>query len=96
MFPNTVADLLFGWFNCFGRRNSSVWNLVPLCLMWTVWRERNSRIFEEIEHSPTKLGELFFGLLFDWARVWGFTSAVSLADFVVSLNFSKSTVITLM
>jgi hypothetical protein len=45
VFPNTVADLLFGWFNCFGRRNSSVWNLVPLCLMWTVWRERNSRIF---------------------------------------------------
>ena len=64
--------------------------------MWTVWHECNSHIFEEIEHSPTKLGELFFGLLFYWAPVWGFTSAVSLADFVVSLNFSKSTVITLM
>jgi hypothetical protein len=32
VFPNNIADLLFGWFNCFGKPNSSVWNLVPLCL----------------------------------------------------------------
>jgi hypothetical protein len=56
--------------------------------MWTVWRERNSCIFEDKDHSKTKLTELFFGTLFDWARVWGFTSELSLADFVVSLNFS--------
>ncbi len=53
--------------------------------MWTVWRERNSRAFEDTDHSLTKLGELFFGLLFDWAQVWRFTSEVSLADFVVSI-----------
>ena len=45
VFPNTIADLLFGWFNCFGKHSSSIWNLVPPCLMWTIWRERNSRIF---------------------------------------------------
>ena len=45
-FPNNIADLLFGWFNCFGKHNCSVGNLVPLCLMWTVWHERNSRIFD--------------------------------------------------
>ena len=58
---------------------------MPLCLTWTVWCERNSCAFEDTDHSLTKLGELFFGLLFDWARVWGFTSEVSLADFVVSI-----------
>ena len=46
VFPNNIADLLFGWFNCFGKHNCSVGNLVPLCLMWTVWHERNSRIFD--------------------------------------------------
>ena len=56
--------------------------------MWTIWRERNSRIFEDEEHSKTKLAKLFFGLLFDWARVWRLTSEVSLASFVVSLNFT--------
>jgi hypothetical protein len=64
--------------------------LVPHCIMWTVWCERNSCIFEDEDHSLDKLGELFFGHLFDWARVWGFTSEVSLTDFVVSLSFSKS------
>jgi hypothetical protein len=88
VFPNNIGDLLFGWFNYFGKHKSSIWNLVPHCLMWTVWRERNSRIFEDEDHSKTKLSELFFGLLFDWARVWGFTPEVSLANFVVSLDFS--------
>ena len=96
VFPNNIVDLLFGWYNCFGKHNSSVWNLVPPCLMWIVWRERNSRIFEDEEHPKTKHGELFFGLLFDWARVWGFTSERSLTDFVVPLNFSKIPNITLM
>jgi hypothetical protein len=64
--------------------------------MWIVWRERNSRIFEDEEHSKTKLSELFFGLLFDWARTWRLTSEVSLASFVVSLNFTIDSTINLL
>jgi hypothetical protein len=78
VFSDNVANLLYGWYNYFGKHNFSVWNLVPLCLMWTIWRERNSRIFEDKDHSKTKLTELFFGTLFDWARVWGFTLELSL------------------
>jgi hypothetical protein len=88
VFPDNIINLLYGWYNCFGKHNSSVWNLVPLCLMWIIWRERNSRVFEDKDQSQSKLIELFFGTLFDWARVGGFTSALSLADFVVSLSFS--------
>ena len=40
------------------------------------------------ELSLPNLLELFYGLLFDWARVWGFTSEKSLAAFVVSLRVS--------
>jgi hypothetical protein len=46
VFPNRVVDLLYGWHNWFGKHDTVVWNLVPLCLMWTIWRERNRRIFE--------------------------------------------------
>lgn len=31
-----VIDLLFGWRNWVGKRSSDIWNLVPLCLMWTL------------------------------------------------------------
>jgi hypothetical protein len=88
VFPNRILDLLSGWYNSFGKHDSEVWNLVLLCLMWTVWRERNQRTFEDEEHSNTKHIELFFGLLFDLARVWGLTPMHSLADFVASLCFS--------
>jgi hypothetical protein len=84
--PEKVVDLLFGWFNWFRKHNSEVWNLVPLCLMWTVWQERNRRTFEDAEQSGSKLIELFYGLLFDWSRVWGHTTTSSLADFVISLG----------
>ena len=91
-----ASDLWHLVLRTFGKHKSLVWNLVPLCLMWTVWRKRNSRIFEDAKHLRTTLSELFFGLLFDWAQVWGFTSAVSLADFVVSLNFSTDPTIALL
>ncbi len=46
--------------------------------MWVVWRERNRRTSEDTEHSRTELIELFYGLLFEWSRVWGYTTTSSL------------------
>jgi hypothetical protein len=84
--PTKVLDLLFGWYNWFGRHSSDIWNLVPLYLMWSLWQERNHRIFEDLEKSLNYLQEQFSGLLYDCSRSWGFTEASSLSDFVVSLN----------
>jgi hypothetical protein len=86
VFPAKVIELLFGWFNGFGKHSSDIWNLVPLCLMWSLWQERNSRIFEDKEKSLLHLQESFVGLLYDCSRSWGFTTASSLPEFAVSLN----------
>uniref|UniRef100_A0A2N9HQT2 Reverse transcriptase domain-containing protein n=1 Tax=Fagus sylvatica TaxID=28930 RepID=A0A2N9HQT2_FAGSY len=83
--PAKVLDLLFGWHNWFGRRSSAIWNLAPLCVMWSLWQERNRRIFEDLEKPFSHIQEQFSGLLFDCSRSWGFTEASSLPDFVVSL-----------
>uniref|UniRef100_A0A2N9GDU1 Reverse transcriptase zinc-binding domain-containing protein n=1 Tax=Fagus sylvatica TaxID=28930 RepID=A0A2N9GDU1_FAGSY len=34
--PAKVLDMLSGWHNWFGRRSSAVWNLAPLCVMWSL------------------------------------------------------------
>ena len=47
----SVADTLFGWWNWPEKHVSSIWNLVPLCLMWCLWRERNRWTFEDMESS---------------------------------------------
>jgi hypothetical protein len=54
--------------------------------MWCLWKERNRRIFEDLEKPFSHLQEQFSGLLFDCSRSWGFTEASSLPDFVVSLT----------
>ena len=84
MIPASVVDLLVGWYNWFGKHSSEIWNLVPLCLMWSLWQEQNRRIFEDMEWPSNQLLELFSGFLFDWSRSWGFTAATSLPELMSS------------
>ena len=88
--PFRVSDLLFSWWNWFGKRSSGVWNLIPSCLMWTIWRERNNRIFKDKETSLARITEFFYGSLFDWSRAWGLSCSPSVGDFLASLAFDSS------
>uniref|UniRef100_A0A2N9I6Z1 Reverse transcriptase zinc-binding domain-containing protein n=1 Tax=Fagus sylvatica TaxID=28930 RepID=A0A2N9I6Z1_FAGSY len=87
---NSFTELLFGWWNWFGKSSSSVWNLIPSCLIWTIWRERNSRTFENIEVSVGKIIEIFFRSLYDWFQTWGLTSSSSVGDFLEALAIYNS------
>ena len=58
--------------------------------MWTIWRERNKRTFDNTETPLEKIIETFFGSLYDWSRAWGLTSSPSVGDFLASLAFDSS------
>ena len=64
MMLRTIADLLFGWWNWFGRQALNVWNLVLLSLMWTVWSEHNRHMIENVESSTSQLRAIFISTLF--------------------------------
>ena len=81
-----VSDFVFSWWNWLGKHSSYTWNLVPLCLMWCIWKERNRQTFEDLDRSEDQLLALFSGSLFDWARDWGLTSSDSLPLFLSSLS----------
>ena len=50
--PRSVLGLLDCWQGNFGRhRNLRVWRVVPHCLMWCLWQERNGCSFEDCEQS---------------------------------------------
>ena len=87
VFPETVSDFLAGWHNWWGRKSSRIWNLIPHCIMWNIWRERNGRIFENQEHSVGRIIELLMGSLYDWATAWNLCSSHSLGEFLESLSF---------
>ena len=44
--PGSVASLVSCWSNWLGKSTLDIWNMVPDCLMWVVWLERNQRSFE--------------------------------------------------
>ena len=88
--PSSVSDLLFGWRHWLGKHHSKIWNLIPACLFWTIWWERNSRIFESVEHTDLQLYESFSNMLYDWATALGFTISISVLSFLDSLHIPSS------
>ena len=85
---SNVDTLLFSWKNWFGKHGSDLWNMVPACLMWLVWKERNRHTFEDMENSLDQLKTMFARTLFDWSQVRDFTHCSSILEFQVSLRFS--------
>ena len=53
--PKNVVSLLSAWWNWLGSHTSNVWNMVPTCLMWLIWKECSARTFEETFNSSTHL-----------------------------------------
>ena len=68
MMPKIVASLLFGWWNWSGKHSSNIWNMVPTCLMWLIWWERNNRTFEDIVRSIDLLKPIIVGTLFQCGK----------------------------
>ena len=65
--PKFVVRLLACWKGRLGHhRNGHIWLIVPHCLMWCLWRERNSRCFEDNERSIPDLKLFFFRSLLGW------------------------------
>jgi len=65
--PRLVVDLFASWRGLFGSSHSAiVWNLVPSCLMWYIWRARNDRSLEICERTMLELKASFFNTLYQW------------------------------
>ena len=85
--PDTIVSLFFAWRNVLGKSSSNVWNMVPACLMWLIWWERNTHIFEDIERLVDLLRSMLAGTLFGWSRTWGFKQCISIFYFLLVLLF---------
>ena len=44
--PETVKEALTSWRGSFvGKKRKQIWKSIPLCIFWTVWKERNRLAF---------------------------------------------------
>ena len=47
------------WLALVGKKHKKVWRAAPLCLFWTIWRERNSVAFENVVFPAHKMKRTF-------------------------------------
>ena len=69
-------------------RDFDIWNAVPLCLKWTVWREHNRRAFEGSERPMMDLKMFLLRALFDWIIVLPSRSFCTNLDLTNCCNLS--------
>ena len=66
--PQSFLDLLACW-NRVGDRDISkvIWRMMPLCVTWCIWQERNARTFEDKECSVDWMRKNMISMLHLWA-----------------------------
>jgi hypothetical protein len=85
--PRSVLDLLSGWGTLLGRGPvNRVWKQVPLCVLWGLWREKNSRLFEDVEVPVGVLCRNMLNMLYLWVSVHS-PGSMSFADFLLYCSF---------
>ena len=86
--PHTVLELFEAWQGKFAwHRHIDVWRLVPHCLIWCIWRERNARSFEGCEHSLLEIKSFLLLTLFEWSVVFSHFSCSSFPIFLDRCTF---------
>ena len=68
---SSIKRNLIGWHSAFvNKRKEKAWRVAPFCLMWTLWKERNERVFNDTERSNQALKLLFLYTFVNWGRVY--------------------------
>jgi hypothetical protein len=67
--PGGVLDLLSCWGDsCHSVRIQKLWDMVPLCMFWCLWWERNARSFEGTERNLMEVKGTVLRTLMDWSK----------------------------
>ena len=88
VFPLTVRQSLLTRQGAkVGRKRKRAWMAAPLCLFWTLWKERNRAAFENKTPSIHRLKSIFLCTLWSWAKLNSIDNLDSLVDFLTWLGY---------
>jgi hypothetical protein len=86
--PHSVKELLASWWTAGRTRSAVVWKMVPHCILWRIWRERNNRCFEGLSRTREELLHFFLVTLFSWTTGWLAPRVISFVDFLSLFSLS--------
>ena len=59
-----------------------IWMVAPLCLLWTLWLERNRVVFENEVTYVQRIKAHFVTNLWTWANLYSVDNTNSVLDFL--------------
>ena len=68
-----------------GKKRKKIWKSIPLCIFWTVWKERNRLTFGGGVLNIQNLKNFFVCNLWSWARLYIGEESLSLVGFLECL-----------
>uniref|UniRef100_A0A2N9GUN7 Reverse transcriptase domain-containing protein n=1 Tax=Fagus sylvatica TaxID=28930 RepID=A0A2N9GUN7_FAGSY len=80
--PCKVSELLACWRRRDVSSKNVIWNAIPSCLMWLIWRERNMRAFEDSERHSMELKLTFLHTMVEWMAAMSSQPALSMLHFI--------------
>ena len=81
--PERVKEALFCWQGSFvGKKRKKIWKSIPLCIFWTVWKERNMLAFRGGFLAIQSLKNSFVCNLWSWAKLYRGEESSSLLSFL--------------
>ena len=87
VFPRKVHQLLLAWQSAsVGKKRKRVWLAAPLCIIWTLWMERNWVVFENEAPSAHRM-KSFFLFSWSWAKLYSVDNLNSLVGFLTWMGY---------
>ena len=69
-----------------GKKRKKAWKAAPLCLFWTLWKERNRRAFEDFELIDHVILHSFMYMFLERVRVHIESNSLSVLVFIDRLG----------
>ena len=83
VFPKTVKEAITSWKGSFvGKKRKKDWKIVPLCIFWFAWKERNHIVFKDGTLAVQRLKLNFVYNMWSWNRVYLGEEASSVIGFL--------------
>ena len=87
VFPHSVKHTLLAWQRAHvGKKRKKIWMASPLCLFWTLWRERNRVVFDNGVTNTQKIKANFLSNMWNWTNLYSVANTTSLVDFLAWLG----------
>uniref|UniRef100_A0A5B6YS94 Reverse transcriptase zinc-binding domain-containing protein n=1 Tax=Davidia involucrata TaxID=16924 RepID=A0A5B6YS94_DAVIN len=86
MSRSTLEVLTIWRGNSIRRRVKQAWQLIPLCLWWITWKERNQRIFEGVDAPVWNVKAILLSTLYFWITEGSALSINNFLSFLYTLR----------